>query len=306
MKKRIRLFSHTDLDGVVPNVLVKLAHKNDFVYITNTDYQFINEQILNFVSSGEIKDYNIIYITDISITAETAVILDQACIDYNISIHLFDHHKTAEHLNQYSWAFVSEGIEEFKYTGTWLFFEYLNKKYKLNDSARLLSEMTRQYDSWEWKYKYNDEMPRLLNDLFVIYGAADFVKKMICRVEHNHDLIQFYDRGVLKIEKNRIARYVKKKYKTLRKFDYNEYKVGLLYAEQHYSDLTLELSKEFPDVDILIIVNISEGGVSYRSINKNIDVSKIAQNFGGGGHAETAGSPLNKGFKQLLFEKKLL
>ena len=86
----IKLFTHTDLDGVGCAVLAKLAF-NDEVDIEYCNYDEINKKVEKYIDnnfSGEC------HITDISINDTLASRINEDRIGYQ-KIQLLDHHPTA-------------------------------------------------------------------------------------------------------------------------------------------------------------------------------------------------------------------
>jgi nanoRNase/pAp phosphatase (c-di-AMP/oligoRNAs hydrolase) len=64
-----------------------------------------------------------------------------------------------------------------------------------------------------------------------------------------------------------------------------------VFAEKYFSELGNKLSELHPELDYIAMVDISYGGVSYRTVKDDIDLGgEIAHSFGGGGHRKAAGS----------------
>ncbi len=111
----IKLFTHTDLDGVGCAVLAKLAFKDE-VDIEYCNYDEINEKVLEYINQNDNKIP--IYITDISVKEELAKLLDKRG-----NVQLLDHHPTALELNKYSWCRVMvEDLSGLKTSGTKMFY----------------------------------------------------------------------------------------------------------------------------------------------------------------------------------------
>ena len=155
MKILIKLFTHTDLDGVGCAILAKLAF-GDNVSITycNNSNALEDELLTNDLSS-----YDYVFITDLSFT--------QQCMLYeNLSLSKFmliDHHKTAEWLNDYDFATVRVKYKNKLTCGTELFYNYL-VKHDLISTKPYFVEQIRLYDTWDWT-KSNNNTPKYLNDL---------------------------------------------------------------------------------------------------------------------------------------------
>ena len=110
----IKLITHCDLDGIGCIILAKLFFKDNIDYTICKSLQDVNE-VLNNIN---INQYEQIFITDIICNEEYL---------HNSKIQLFDHHQTAEYLNQYSNCIVRIEINNKKTCGTELFYHYLLK-----------------------------------------------------------------------------------------------------------------------------------------------------------------------------------
>ena len=284
----IKLFTHTDLDGVGCEILGKLAFGEN-INIERCNYENINDNVKK--SLKDANKYDKIFITDISVNKEVADELN------NISnkVVLLDHHKTALWLNEYSYATVQTEDETVgKLCGTYLFYEYLKKNHEeFNDThaLKLFVDYVRMYDTWEWKDKYNNIFPKRLNDLMYMDGFHEFIDKMIYRLGNNYPI--FDDKDILKldIEQKNIDSYVVQKNKTLIVNDnlFPGYTVGITFADKYISELGNELCELHPDLDFIVLINIDLLTVSYRTV-KDIDLSDIAKKYGGGGHPKASGS----------------
>ena len=121
----IKLFTHTDLDGIGCAVLAYLAFGRDNVDVEYYNYDGVDDRVKAFLSDPDLRNsYDEIYITDISISEELAKTIDVFINPFNI--HLFDHHATALGLNKYDWCEVKVEMDNgIKTSGTELFWKYL-------------------------------------------------------------------------------------------------------------------------------------------------------------------------------------
>ena len=128
----VKLFTHTDLDGIGCAILAKLAF-GDNVNIEYCNYDNINESVKKFIN-GEINNIDMCNITDISINDELANEIDKTFTRF----HLLDHHPTALDLNKYNWCQVLIENEEthIKTSGTELYYHWLisNEYLQRNDN----------------------------------------------------------------------------------------------------------------------------------------------------------------------------
>lgn len=105
---RIKLFTHTDLDGVGCAVLAYLAFGYENVDVEFCSYDNVNQKVLKFIMSRSLSNsaYYGLYITDLSVSEEVARQIEKH--KDNIMPRLFDHHATALWLNKYDWCQVME------------------------------------------------------------------------------------------------------------------------------------------------------------------------------------------------------
>ena len=83
---------------------------------------------------------------------------------------------------------------------------------------------------------------------------------------------------------------------------FKDVNIGMVYAEKYRSEIGNELLKRHPDLDVIVIVNMN-GGISLRS--RDVDVSKIASYFGGGGHIHASGIGIPLEIRKEVFETLL-
>lgn len=300
MIKGIKMFTHTDLDGIgcglVLNMMLGNELKTDISYV---NYDEINEEIGKFIDNEEYKNFSKIFITDISVNEIIAEKINNINTKENEFV-LLDHHETSKWLNKYDWCMVEsvrtgETIE--KISGTFLTSEYIllnNPEVNINDSIIGFIWAINSYDTWEWKNRDNNRYKsKELNDLFYILGRKRFIEyiyqkhivgKRIMGVIDDFSLLLY-------LEEEKKDRYISTKNKNIIHrniyLDDYTYKFGVVFAEQFISELGNKLNELNPEYDFIMIIN--DGKVSLRTIHDNIKVDKIAEAFGGGGHCKASG-----------------
>jgi oligoribonuclease NrnB/cAMP/cGMP phosphodiesterase (DHH superfamily) len=297
---RFKLFTHTDLDGVgCAVVAMNTEHSVDVEYC---DYDYINKAVKEFVETKDYECYNHVFITDISVNSEVAELIDRIPTTEN-NFYLIDHHATAEWLNRYPWASVNSteklniyhgprdsiGI---KSSGTSLFHAYLLEKGLLKTDFRLCEfvETVRRYDTWEWKTIYNSEFgPKELNDLLSIIGCDRFVKRFSANPWPMFDNTELL---LLELEAEKIQRYIDTKERHIISRKIDGFYAGVVFAEQYISQLGNELAERHPEYDFIVIINAGTATVSYRGM-KDIHLGEFAKRYKGGGHRQSAGSPIS-------------
>ena len=299
MRKNIKLFSHVDLDGFGCNIVAN-ALLNANVDAQNLNYDEINEKVDEFIKNKEYLNYGEIFITDISVNEKIAEKID-SLVKEGYNFKLFDHHPTALHLNKYEWCKVQIEDDAEKVCGTRLLYDYIMNRVRVKHydetliNINMLVENIKKYDTWLWKDKYNDIKPKQLNDLFYILGHERFINNLKNCNYSVDDFIEIYSM-FLDIEQEKINRYIKKKNEEIIpkfiKVEDDLYYIGIVFAEQFTSELGNRLSEMNSKYDAIAIVTGNR--ISYRTIHENINVGKIAQYFGGGGHLKAAGSEIRK------------
>jgi oligoribonuclease NrnB/cAMP/cGMP phosphodiesterase (DHH superfamily) len=303
---RIKLFSHEDLDGFGCNIVAISIFEN--VDCENLNYDNVNQRIKSFFVFGEYKNYDKIYITDISVKEDVANIINNL---KDVQVKLLDHHPTAQWLNEYDWATVDIERHGEKTSGTRMLYDELEnliKVTKVNKKSLFeFVEMVRKYDTWLWKEKYNDILPKQLNDLFYIYGSNRFINNMLYNLKL-HSPKQFIDDNhlLLELEQEKIDRFIESMNKKIIPYNIAGYTAGIVFTDQYVSELGNRLSTMNPDYDLIVM--IGGDSISYRTTKEDIDCGQIAKLVGGGGHPKAAGSEISLdnqlNYIEKLFKKK--
>lgn len=297
-----KLLSHNDLDGVGCGILAKLAF-GKLVKVRYNSVSSLDREVEWFLDNDN-KD-TFLFITDLSVNEQNEKKLDLHFQDGK-NVQLIDHHKTALHYNEYEWGHVEVEDEEGKLTSaTSLFYEYLVAQQLIepSDSIAEFVELVRQYDTWEWEKNDNQQAKRL-NALFFLISIEEFEEKMIDRLKTSeHFRYDEFEMKILDMEDNKIERYIRRKRRELVQSQVGEHFAGIVYAESYHSELGNELGKEYPHLDYIAILNIGGKRLGFRTIHDHIDVSEVAGNFGGGGHAKASGCSLNnEAYKEYVLE----
>lgn len=299
----IKLFTHTDLDGIGCAILAKIAF-GDEVDVEYCNYNDVNEKIKEFMGTT-LCELDKVYITDISVHEEVAEEIDKYFL---AQWRLFDHHATAEWLNKYSWAKVRTDritfVEPFKTCGTELFYEHLMQKGYIPGDSKMLKEFVgyvRDYDTWRWKELEHGGCIKGFNDLLYILGREEFIKRCVSRYKGRKYLVNFTkdEQKMLDKRQAEIDAYIEKKMSQavvrgtmIGTGDY--YKYAVVFADRFVSELGNRLCESNDTIDCAMIIDMGARKVSYRSVKPDVDVSKFAAYFGGGGHKAAAGNYFNE------------
>ena len=302
----IKLFTHTDLDGVGCAILAKLAFGEE-VDISYCNYDDINENIMNYLNNND-DSFSYIYITDISVNEEVSKLLDK-----RIGVVLLDHHPTALELNKYTWCKVMvEDLNGIKTSGTKMFYHWLGMNGCLSDelennkSLSRFAELVRDYDTWRWSELGEDGVIcKQVNDLMYLYGRDRFITWCISEI-HDEVFPKLYaaDELLLNTKQKEIDEYIEEKNEQLFTSPMCGRVCGFVFAEKYVSELGNRLCKMHPEIDYVAMINMGNKTVSYRTVKDDIDLGKdVAQLFGGGGHPKAAGSEFSVDVQFKTIEK---
>lgn len=310
---KVKIFSHTDLDGVGCAILAYLAFGEENVDVEYCGYDDVDRKVCEFASANLDVNYDHIFITDISISEDTVKYIGDVPEYFDMKWRLFDHHATALGLNKYDWCTVElfGGSEQahLKTCGTELFYEhlrgingagYLSGMSWVEDNIKRFVEIVRDYDTWRWAEELGEDglVCKQLNDLLYMYGHEKFIKWCLKRLRRSVKEFPAFGEAeltLLESKQNEIDIYVEQKDKQLiRMVDKFGKSFGVVFAERFTSELGNRLSALHGDLEYIAIVDICSGKVSYRTVREGIHLGKeIAHSYGGGGHDKAAGSTFN-------------
>lgn len=289
----IKLFTDSDLDGIGCGLLAKIAFKE--VNISFCSYRNLDERVKQFIEDEQHNEASV-FITDLAVSEEVEKKLEER-FEAGKHVQVIDHHVTALHFNKYPWGWVQPTDEQGKKTcATSLFYEYLIREQKLerNETLDEFVELVRQYDTWEWEETDNTRAKRL-NDLLTILGLDEFWDRMSERLtEGGPFALTETEELILDMEEKKIQRYIRMKQKQLVQRWFDDYCVGIIFAEQHMSELGNALSKRCPHLDLIAMVNLGTKHIGFRTIHDNVNVAEFAKQFGGGGHPKASGCFVNE------------
>ncbi|MBS8264461.1 oligoribonuclease [Mesobacillus boroniphilus] len=292
-----RLFTHNDLDGVACGILFRLAfgEKADIRYNSVSGLNFQVEKYFERMND-RMKKEDHLYITDLSVNHEVTEKINQF-VQNGGKAKLIDHHKTALHFNEYSWGLVKVEDDSGTLTSAAsLVYDYLVQGNHLvkNGSLDEFVELVRQYDTWDWDILKNYKAKNL-NDLFFMVSIEEFEERMVPRLTSG-DTFDYddFEKKLLEMEEDKIERYIRRKKREIIQIETDGLYGGIVHAESYHSELGNELGKEYPHLDYIAILNLGGKKISFRTIHDDVDVSAVAGEFGGGGHAKASGCSMNK------------
>ena len=306
--KRFMIITHTDLDGIGAAIVGKVVFNKQKVDVKFCGYHNVNTEVLNALRYG---NYSHVFITDISVTKETADVIEK---NYKSKVHLLDHHQNLEYLKEYEWSIIDPGIEgkPGNDCGTSLFYKFLLEtcKFRPNEALVQFVEKVRRYDTWDWDNFLNDQDAKKLNDYFGIVGFFDFMNEFVQKIMNNNtELFDEFAERLLKYEQRKIDFVLKGKDKSLIVKEIDKHNVGFVFCDNYQSEIGNRLLKLHPEIDGIVLINMSGGKISIRSTeDREFDSAIIARRwFNGGGHKCAAGAVIpqdmmNK-IQDMLFNK---
>jgi oligoribonuclease NrnB/cAMP/cGMP phosphodiesterase (DHH superfamily) len=290
----VKLFTDSDLDGLGCGILAKLAYGEN-ADVAYCSYRNLNQRVEAFIESPEHHEEQM-FITDLAVSE---AIEQKLAARFNAGhpIKVIDHHVTALHFNNYEWGTIKVEYDSGKKTcATSLFYDYLVEQKVLIATPSLdqFVDLVRQYDTWEWDENNNITAKRL-NDLFYIIDRESFEEDLIKRISVNQNSFSLTDTEtlILDIEENKINRYIQSKNRQIIQTFVEEYCCGIVHAEQHLSELGNALNKLNPHLDMIVLLNVGNKKIGFRTIHDEVNVAEFAKRFGGGGHPKASGCELS-------------
>ena len=296
-----KVFSHNDLDGYSINVLCRFY--NIKVDCKNINNKLVDEELMSFFKSSEHYKYEKIFLCDVYPSEEVAKYIN----DNINNFILIDHHETGKILNKYSWAQITSELNGRPTCATELFYEYLKNNGKAVNTELMDTyvESIRLFDTGEYMLKnYSKKYyPEELSILFFLY-FRNYWKHMLQNLKKGY-ILSFGDIDVASNMLNKISMVSKQKQKELFFIDFEGYKTGVFFLEEslYLSRILMDAKELYPEIELFMFIHVPTS-VSLRSFGK-INVSLIAQKYGGGGHEKAAGFiPDSKLLSRIIEEQK--
>ena len=302
------LFTHgADIDGMGNAILAKLAFENiDIIYARNVSD--LETKFLNEYNSGNLYNYDIVYITDLSLKKEIA---DKVYSDDKLKdkLYIFDHHETAlaSGLNEYNNTNVHVELDGIKTCGTELYYIYLKDNGYLEDSTAISEfvEKVRREDNWEWE-KYNDILAHDLAILFNAIGINRFVDSMVALLKEEKDSFELNENlsNEVNNKKEKIKLAIESSKRFVRKELIDGIKTLIVFITYEYRNDVADYFKKNNDIDydVVAMIALDNDQISIRSLKSNNYARILAEKYGGGGHDTAAAIPLDYNNKSKIVD----
>ena len=293
---KVLLFTHKiDIDGMGGAVLARLAFKNvDIKFLETFE---VDDALQEIIENETVNNYSNVYITDIC-PSETYLTLIESDAGLKNKIKIFDHHKN-NFSKAYDFADIQISNQKGLCCGTSLFYDYLRKQGFLKQTKALddYVELTRQYDTWEWKDIYNNEIANNLNLLFVATDRDCYVKKMLEYLQNEQEFqLKSKEIAIIENYKREIAEGVENLIASIFEIKIDGMKVAVIASAENKfrNEVSGVLKIRGCDCDYLAMVIQDRDTISLRSIKDEIDVSMVASKLGGKGHKKASSVPKTK------------
>lgn len=262
------LLTHNDLDGIGCAVVLAVA-RPDAGPIELVENGRIDSRVRALLAERrEAPADHEILVTDHAVDAETAELVEKFIVAGG-SFTLLDHHRSAQALASRSWATIDESR-----SATGLLFDHLGRPPAVADFAAVVED----HDLWV----HADPRSRPLAALVGLLRHDRFLARFTADPR-----VDFTEGELLLLENEDVRRedFLAKKVEQARVVELGGSRWAICYAEQYQSDLAERLMDDL-GVTATAIINAGKRTVSMRG--REIDVSPLAQRFGGGGHARAA------------------
>lgn len=302
--KIAKMFSHSDLDGVVSNLLM-CRYFIDRGYSVSTErcgYDNIDDKILDYINSREYRKESVIIITDISCSYSTAAILDALP---NTKI-LIDHHQSAldnmcvkqKDKPDFKWMYISEDD-----SATMHVYKFLLKNCAWEDINRIKAYDELVFVTNQWDSKPRDSVDYIRHEgtimdtlnFFSALGFDKFKARFLINPSIELNEVEACQLDTTERLKNNIVKYI-----NVQKLEYKAEDVtityGLCFTNTYKSETAEHLTKVNPELAFVFIMDLNTCTGSLRRNGNHLLVDKIsciniAKSFSpeGGGHAFAAG-----------------
>lgn len=297
--KTLILSHKADIDGLSPVIFLKLIREKLDVILLNAND--ICPKVHEIIKNQSYKKYDEIFITDLTLDKKTCELIMST--GDSEKFHTFDHHAFDLSANDYPFGVaISKNDEGVNECATSLFYKYLVDRYPEtfdNNAIKEYTELVRLNDTWDWA-KTNNQDAKNLSEIHSILGRDNYIETYLDFLKNNKDNFYYTDdqKYLLKIEQDRITRYLEETEKTMFHATLCGKRCGIVFAESHRSILGNYLTEKYSHlIDFVVIINMQQG-ISLRSRTEDVDVSEIASIYGGGGHVKAAGAPMDNKLKK--------
>ena len=304
----VKMITHTDMDGIGCAIVMRCVEPATEVFFCNyNDLSKTSNHVLNRIEE-EHNERGTLIMSDIAPNKPEDVELLDNFSKYNTyALCVLDHHVTAARLNYRNWAKITPTKDGIPTSGTEMVFdEYRDilEESLSEEQIEVLKRfvtLVRDYDTWRWVDTGSEgQYAKKMNDLFYMIDRQKFMDWALTNIYSRKLDLPFgeYER-LVKYREDARDSYINGKEKTLIDTTLcGKYTFGVVFAEEFISDLGNQLAERHPEYDGIAIV--CGRSVSLRTVKDDVDVSTIAQFYGGGGHPKASGFPIGDKMEDIL------
>lgn len=310
MSGKYQGFTHTDLDGVMSNLLIRSMYMKLGYSVTceSCGYHNIDDKIISYLNSRDYDPSVVIVITDICPSYEVACKLDNLP---NKKI-LIDHHQSSREDMcrkngkdiDFKWMYIQEGDSATMYCYKYVLdmcstFKDDNKLYLWFKKYKEVVYLT---DLWDTKsrsceeYRANLSRITLLNNLMSALGMNEFTSRFLINPEFVLSSVEYAKIEVAEKIKDKHCKGINV-YRFVKELENGEKLLyGLCFSGNYRSEVASYQFGMDNNLGILFVIDMNSCGGSLRRSEFNklggcVDLTKIAVQFdeNGGGHPFAAG-----------------
>ncbi|MBI3965693.1 MAG: hypothetical protein HY329_08660 [Chloroflexi bacterium] len=280
------LLTHTDLDGESCAIAVRVRFPR--AKVVRCEIEEFSTKLERALSRPANRP---LWISDLPLTSAQA---DRLSARGNVL--LFDHHisNVRELGDRYPWAHLDTSR-----SAALIVYEYLLATYPEDERLPEYRDFFLRVDDYDrWIHAYPES--KALNELMALVGADEFSGRFLRRAS-----LRFTpaERSLLAVSERQREAYLEDAIaRSVRARDQAGNTFRWVLAEQHRNELADRLLTDRnadPAVDYVLILNLQKCSGSFRSRGA-VDVSKLAERFGGGGHPNAAGFTLTEDQRRYL------
>ncbi|MEB2276955.1 hypothetical protein LAV82_23335 [Bacillus sp. ILBB4] len=290
--KRKKLFRVSGFDNANAEILLSHAFNHfDLLDVTHTNNVMHFEKIKEFLNNPKkMVEYDTVFIIGVDISEEIAQDIHMYN-DYGEVKFVFINNKVSKELSKYNFVIETES----KQSNASTLAKYLILEGHLNDLNPLIDGSITSYTRCITDYinGIENEWVKNLHELFVFYGTEYFISYVTAKFDHyDRFLFSESDKAILFSLEQKKKQYIRSTQVNVKEYSIGKYKVGVVFAEQYISELAKSVHESNTHFDVVAVINMRTGKISYRTIHKHIDCGFIANYFKGGGSREFAASPV--------------
>jgi oligoribonuclease NrnB/cAMP/cGMP phosphodiesterase (DHH superfamily) len=281
------VFYHNDMDGRCAAAVVA-KYEGDLYKASDSRNEarchYIEVDYIKPLPLEIIKDGEKVYLVDYAFTKNTVWQLEKLVKEKNCDVIYCDHHDSSIHLqqdNKYEWLKSIKGIRSKEASGAAL--TYMNL-YKVGfDGIPYFIKLVSDYDCWEYKYDPDTTYFKLGLETKDYDALDDVWEALFVDPMSRETLLELGKIIKSYIDKDNKAYRDSYAYETevagIKCMAINRKNNSWIFGEKYY---------EYPIV-MTYAFNGEKWSYSIFSSDPNVDCSKIAESFGGGGHRGAAG-----------------